>query len=154
MAFLAKLETTDPSLADDVPARRAHRWRVGVRSSLWTGRGKPLDVVVHNISATGFLAEFPSDLAIGEQVKLQLGDKGYAAARVVWKRGFGHGCEFYEPISQQSILATCASATRLHATDDGGEAAVRPGGRLKVSPVALAGGGASVVLVLLAMLLR
>ena len=124
VAFIAKLE--EPVREEP---RGARRWIIRAPGRLGVGDRRLVDVIIHDISETGFLAEFASDLTAGAPVRLQLGRGHFAAAHVVWKRGAGHGCEFTAPISAERITATRARAVALYATGDGTAAAQRPSGR-------------------------
>jgi hypothetical protein len=107
VTFLAKL---DVGHVDD--ARQSKRLFVRRLASLLIGRDHRLDVIVHDISERGFLAEFTSHLQVGDEVRLHVATIGYVRARIVWKRGLGHGCEFAEPVSPGLIGATIATAAR------------------------------------------
>lgn len=108
LPFLAKLD-----LDADTDARRARRFVASRLSALVVGSERRFEVVIHDISETGFLAEFPSELVPGDLVRLRLARIGFVDARVVRKRGFGHGCEFLEPVPADVVQATIADGVHF-----------------------------------------
>ena len=64
-----------------------------------------IDVLIHNLSLTGFLIESTSDLAVGEAITIDLPEAGATTATVMWKKGAMHGCEFERPISLGAVSA-------------------------------------------------
>ena len=108
MPFLAKLDLGGVS-----DARRARRLFAHRLDALLIGHDRRFSVIIHNMSETGFLAEFSSELQIGDEVRLHVARQGYVAARVVWKRGLGHGCEFLEPLPFEVVQETIAASMRF-----------------------------------------
>lgn len=108
MPFLAKLD-----LKGEEDARKSRRFLANRLDGLIIGKDQRFDIIIHNISETGFLAEFHSELQYGDMVRLQLARIGFVDARVVRKRGLGHGCEFVEPIPADIIQETIASSIGL-----------------------------------------
>lgn len=74
------------------------------------GKDRRFDIIIHNMSETGFLAEFQSELQPDDIVRIQLARIGFVDARVVRKRGMGHGCEFLEPVPTDVVRETIAAS--------------------------------------------
>jgi len=106
LPFLAKLD-----LDASTDARQSRRFLADRLDGVLVGKDRRFDIIVHNISETGFLAEFPSELRPGDSVRLQLARIGFVSARVVRRRGMGHGCQFLEPIASDIIAETIAAST-------------------------------------------
>jgi hypothetical protein len=108
MAFVTNLDAS----ADN--RRIAERRSVNSVFAAWAGRGAPFTVIVHNISETGFRAEFSSELQVGDDVRLQLGKgAGYVSAEVVWRDGWDHGCRFLTPISSDEVRFAVETLTQV-----------------------------------------
>lgn len=77
-------------------AERAHAHvTAGLRKLGVTGR----PVTVHDLSTHGFCAEVDPPLPPGTFVWLRFAGANGLNARVVWRDGALHGCEFLAPIS-------------------------------------------------------
>jgi len=65
------------------------------------------EVLIHNLSVTGFLIETSADLTCGETLHVELPEGGPLAASVVWQRGQFYGCQFavQAPASMVSAAA-------------------------------------------------
>jgi hypothetical protein len=87
----------------EMDARGAVRFHVAGVSTLRGHDGKPVDVLVENFSRSGFL--FLSDLEFpaGTLVAIGLSGAGARDARVVWRDGERHGCEFLVPLPQSKM---------------------------------------------------
>jgi hypothetical protein len=59
------------------------------------------DVVVQNVSSTGFMSETDVELEVGETVHLTLDDKGYQTATVKWTDGRQFGASFETPLARE-----------------------------------------------------
>jgi hypothetical protein len=105
MPFLAKLDLDASS-----DARRSRRYLADRLDGLLVGKDRRFDIIIHNMSETGFLAEFQSELKPGDLVRIQLARIGFVDARVVRKRGMGHGCQFLEPVSAEIVEETIAGS--------------------------------------------
>lgn len=77
--------------------------------------------LIQNLSTTGLLLETGADLALGENISIELPMVGSTVARIVWNSGNLFGCEFPEPIS-----SAASSAAQLQSQWRVSEAAVRP----------------------------
>lgn len=106
MAFVTHLDAST-----EANRRDAERRLVNTVFPAWSGLGAPFTVIVHNISETGFRAEFSSELRVGDEVKLRLGAAGNAAAEVVWRDGWEHGCRFLTPIRPEDVRAAIETLT-------------------------------------------
>jgi hypothetical protein len=102
-------------------ARRAHfepaadgrgaprrKLRFGVQGANTTAG--PAEVVIHDISETGFLIETVSQLTPGETIELELPHAGSRCAEVVWISGDFYGCRFERAISKAAVSATLLRA--------------------------------------------
>ena len=58
------------------------------------------DIVVQNVSSTGFMSETDVELEVGETVHLTLDDKGYQTATVKWTDGRQFGALFETPLAR------------------------------------------------------
>ncbi|WP_303542425.1 PilZ domain-containing protein [Sphingomonas natans] len=105
MPFLAKLDLDAGS-----DARRSRRFLANRLDGMLVGKDRRFDIIIHNISETGFLAEFSSELRPGDTVRLQLARIGFVDARVVRKRGLGHGCQFLTPVPADIVQETIAAS--------------------------------------------
>jgi hypothetical protein len=103
--FLAKLDLDAGS-----DARRSRRFLVDRLDGMLVGKDRRFDIIIHNMSETGFLAEFQSELQPDDIVRIQLARIGFVDARVVRKRGMGHGCEFLEPVPADVVRETIAAS--------------------------------------------
>jgi hypothetical protein len=60
--------------------------------SVLAGSGE--EVLIHNLSVTGFLIETSAELTCGEALEVDLPEGGPTPASVVWQRNGLYGCEF------------------------------------------------------------
>jgi len=86
--------------------------RTGERSELCLGvtlrRAGAQDIIpaeITNLSATGFLAEFPEGVDVPELLDFELPQAGSRTARVVWTNGWMVGCSFSQPLTRSEISA-------------------------------------------------
>lgn len=63
------------------------------------------NVTIHNISSAGLLLESGLDLAVGEQLALDLPEAGAVIATVVWRSDRLYGCAFAEAIGPAALAA-------------------------------------------------
>lgn len=64
-----------------------------------------VEVVVHDLSATGLLIEAVVDLQIGDRLGVEIPGAGPAEAVVVWASGSFFGCEFARRIPKAALSA-------------------------------------------------
>lgn len=101
MAILAHLD----------PQQRASDRRVSIRRMLKlpvygsTATGEVEGVIVHDLSVTGLLLETSEKLVAGENIEVELSERGRTRAIVVWNSGNYYGCEFDGRISSASVSA-------------------------------------------------
>jgi PilZ domain len=98
MPLAATIDLLDRELSD-----RAERTRVERGSTLREEGGAPREVLVHDLSRTGFRFSSSSHIAIGATVRLGLAGAGSANARVVRRDGDDHGCEFHWPLTAAQL---------------------------------------------------
>lgn len=88
---------TEEGLADE--GRRAPRITVNfsdVRVRQMGGRGAPTEL--HDLSITGFCAQWLSNLQAGQRIWLTLPELSPLLATVVWNSGVKIGCQFDVPL--------------------------------------------------------
>jgi hypothetical protein len=108
MALAAKLGPLG-----DSSGRQAERSRLMLDASLGAADAdESIDVVVHDISARGFLAQTAARLPVGSDVWLELAGIGRVSAKVRWRGSSTMGCEFETPISSEA-LADAVSESKV-----------------------------------------
>lgn len=83
--------------------RGAARHGVALEATLRDNDRRPHDVVVEQLSKTGFLIPAMAQLAPGEQVTIGIPGIGMCHARVVREAEAGFGCEFLHPLSEDEL---------------------------------------------------
>jgi hypothetical protein len=83
--------------------RSGDRRPVAEASTLRGPDDAPIDVIVGDLSASGFNIQCPKPLPIGAMVQLGLPGSGRFAARVVRSDGDKYGCEFVEYVSDANV---------------------------------------------------
>ena len=107
MALAAKL---GPMV--DADGRQAERNRLRLDASLGQAdAGAAIDVVVHDLSAHGFLAQTAATLPIGSEVWLELAGVGRVTAKVRWRGMSTIGCEFETAIAAEVLAAAVNEST-------------------------------------------
>ncbi|WP_176592680.1 PilZ domain-containing protein [Sphingobium sp. EM0848] len=105
--------------------RKFDRHPLNRASTLRSDDGKPVDVLLENMSLTGFKISTSADLAIGEAVIIGLAGVGVRSARVVWSENGQAGCAFDQPLTALELEETekaqtvITGAFRSEAGDDG-----------------------------------
>jgi len=95
----------------DTAGRQTERSRLMLDASLGAGdAGEAIDVVVHDISAHGFLAQASARLPVGSEVWLELAGVGRVTAKVRWRGSSTMGCEFVSPISVEALAAAVSES--------------------------------------------
>lgn len=87
------------------PYTRSARKIVLRDSTLRDQNNIPIDVVVSDLSTTGFSVVAPLDLEIGAIVRIGLGGAGAASARVIRRAESSYGCQFLQPLGQDRVDA-------------------------------------------------
>ena len=67
--------------------------------------GDASDVFIHNLSSTGLLLESASQLAVGDEILVELPEASASNAKVVWASGRFYGCAFDRPLSAAAVSA-------------------------------------------------
>jgi hypothetical protein len=99
MTVVAKLYRDD---------RAAERHAVELDATL-RDRDVPHDVLIEDLSASGFRMLSAVDLAIGAPITLGLPTVGRRMARVVRQAGEQYGCEFVVPLTNAQVEAALAA---------------------------------------------
>jgi PilZ domain len=84
-------------------ARGAVRFLVDRGTTMRGLDGKPFEAVVENFSRTGFLFKADVELPPGTLLWIGLSGAGAREAKIVWREGTRHGCEFLMPLSQRDL---------------------------------------------------
>ncbi|TPG54743.1 PilZ domain-containing protein [Sphingomonas glacialis] len=111
MALIAKLVRD---------SRGAERETLDVAGTLRHVRNGPIDVVVEDLSVTGFRVRTEVGLDLHEKVTVGIPGIGQRTAYIVRQTGDGFGCEFLKPIDPQLVSAP-ANARSVVEVDFGGQ---------------------------------
>jgi len=94
MALIARVYRSDPD-----ERRRAERYPVEVGGTLRGSDGEPLDVLVYDLSMTGFRMETTATLDLDAPIWIGIAGAQVNAAVVARRGPNGYGCEFVTPIT-------------------------------------------------------
>ena len=94
MALIARVYRSQPE-----DRRGAVRYPVEVDATLRVSDGKPLDVLIYDLSMTGFRMETSEALDLDATVWIGIAGTRVNAAVVARRGPNGYGCEFVEPIT-------------------------------------------------------
>ncbi len=94
-------------------ARGAVRFLVNRETTVRGMDGRPFDAVVENFSRTGFLFKADVELPEGTLIWIGMSGAGAREARVVWREGQRHGCEFLMPLGQRDLQHAFRSRERM-----------------------------------------
>jgi hypothetical protein len=86
-------------------SREGKREAVDVAGTLRHVRNVPIDVIVEDLSTTGFRVRTDARLGLDEKVTVGIPGVGQHAASVVRRTSDGFGCEFITPIAPQHVSA-------------------------------------------------
>jgi hypothetical protein len=75
-----------------------------------------VEIVIHDISATGMLIQTAHELAPGETLTLDLPERGLTAASVAWSSGSFYGCEFELSLPSAAVSAAVLRSEPLERT--------------------------------------
>ena len=78
--------------------RVAERKSVGITAQLREFGGTRMDIEVHDLSRTGFLAACVYNVPVGARVYLTLPSFSALEAIVAWRDKKGFGCRFTQPL--------------------------------------------------------
>jgi len=101
MAVAAQIDILPTGKSERGTAR--HQMRLRVRSA--PSAGEAAEVLIHNLSATGLLIECASQLAVGDEILVELPEAAASTAKVVWASGHFFGCAFDRPLSPAALSA-------------------------------------------------
>ncbi|NML07482.1 PilZ domain-containing protein [Sphingomonas sp. G-3-2-10] len=87
----------------EIDARGAVRFEVDVDSTLRGMDGEPVNVTVEDFSRTGFRFSGDLELPAGTLISIGLSGAGAREAKVVWRDGQAHGCEFLMPLPREKM---------------------------------------------------
>jgi hypothetical protein len=89
---------------------RAYRRDVSIDATIRRGI-TPLDIIIIDLSTTGFRAKVAGDLRVGDDIAVAAPALGALRARVVRQGNDGWGFEFWYPISDDDIQAAATIDT-------------------------------------------
>ena len=98
------------------PPTVAENRRYSARRSLRLGSvlsDSGVEIVIHDISATGMLIETSQELTTGETLVINLPDRGATPATVAWCSGQYFGCEFELSIPVATLSAALLRSSPL-----------------------------------------
>ena len=153
MTLAAKIDMPNPRDASD--RRAGTRTTLGRRSTVRDGQDIPHDVIVEDLSPTGFRYRSAERLAVGTHVRLGLVGAGSAAAQVVRVDGDDHGCAFHLPLSPNQLEAAFTAGTVIQTpglTSDAGEIDTGEPWPRAVRTAIFIGGGAAAWVAVVALL--
>jgi hypothetical protein len=88
-----------------VERRAVERFVTDIGSTLGEAHRKEFDVVIENLSVTGFSMAAVSRLPSGESIVLDIPGLGIRSAVVVRNAGGSVGCEFACPLTDEELLS-------------------------------------------------
>lgn len=88
--------------------RDAERHAVMIDGTLRNARAEPQDVVIDDLSATGFRTKFASGLAVGDVVTLGLYGAGLRSARVMRESEGRFACQFFVALTGNELAFALA----------------------------------------------
>ena len=102
MAIAAHLDNSVQAAAGQ---RASPRRALMLATSGRLGDGMAANVTVHNLSAAGLLLETALELAIGEELAVDLPEAGAVDAVIVWRSHQLYGCAFAEALGSAALAA-------------------------------------------------
>ncbi|USI74994.1 PilZ domain-containing protein [Sphingomonas morindae] len=111
---------------------RESRRPVRLRGTIRHGQG-PVDMEIHDLSTTGFRAETPAELRVGDHVAVGATAFGRTKAEVIWQQGTIYGFRFDRGISELDVRH--ARETPNVVIGDFGEAGPAPAGMALPAPL-------------------
>lgn len=85
--------------------RSSPRTKVRLVAKGEAASGESVRGVIHDISETGLLIEWPLQLAPGELIEVELPEQGAIRAAIIWSSGLFAGCQFNIPIGATVVDA-------------------------------------------------
>lgn len=92
-------------------ARAAERYSVSIDGTLRNARAEPQDVVIDDLSATGFRINSGLNVAVDDEITLGVFGVGLRAARVLRACDNGFGCQFVVPLNQSELASALGGLT-------------------------------------------
>ncbi|MFN3989675.1 MAG: helix-turn-helix domain-containing protein [Erythrobacter sp.] len=102
MALKAHLQAGESA---ETGARTSPRRALRLVTSGRLGDGAAANVTIHNLSAAGLLLETALELAVGEELTLDLPEAGPVDAVIVWRSEQLYGCAFAEALGRAALAA-------------------------------------------------
>jgi hypothetical protein len=112
MALVARLYRSHPD-----ERRDAQRHATELDATARTADGTPSDVLIHDLSTTGFRMEARERLKEGSIVWVGIVGAGINAATVMRVDAGGYGCRFLAPITHTQLAATLSPVSTVIAAD-------------------------------------
>jgi hypothetical protein len=119
MSFVAKLYQDD---------RLAERHAVTLDGTLRNAQAEPHDVVIDNLSATGFRTAKMAGIAVGDVITLGIFGIGLRSAAVLRESDGHHGCQFFVPLNASELAFALAGLSPPDPLPLHGAALSRPAG--------------------------
>jgi len=95
--------------------RVADRQAVSLDATLRKPDRRPVDILIEDLSTTGFRFSTPEALELGSAVSIGISGLGRRDARVVREASGQYGCEFVHPASIAEIQAALTAQTIVQA---------------------------------------
>jgi hypothetical protein len=105
MSFSAQLKYSQS--ADE---RGAERYRLLLPASAEKPGSGLVDIIVHDLSTSGFLVETQAPLSVGSEILLDIPGAGSVAAEVAWHSGNFFGGQFQSPLSASAVTFAFAAS--------------------------------------------
>ncbi len=102
MSFVAKLYQDD---------RLAERHAVTLDGTLRDAQAEPHDVVIDDLSATGFRTAAIAGVAVGDVITLGIFGIGLRSAAVLRESDRHYGCQFFVPLNASELAFALAGLT-------------------------------------------
>lgn len=114
-----------PDINSSGSRRASDRYRLSLALDGRDGAGGSLDIVVEDLSSGGFSFQLGRNLAIGDQIIVNLPDSTQIAARIVWQTSDRSGCEFERRLSRAELaVARLKAEPKLSETSDKGSRSI------------------------------
>ena len=99
----AQVQIAEPYVPNDDRRNGSDRVAIGQPSTIRTDNFAPRDIVVEDLSSSGFLFRSDDHLAVGTCFHIGLSGGGMTQARVVRAQNGQYGCEFDVPLTEQQL---------------------------------------------------
>lgn len=112
MALIARVYRSDPE-----ERRGAVRYLMEVGATLRSVEGVPIDVLIYDLSLTGFRMETSAALDPDEPISVGIAGTRVNAAVVTRRGPNGYGCEFVTPITIFQLKSALSPEQTVHELD-------------------------------------